>query len=188
MEDRRCDVCGEPAKVKLRGKASCADLPQFCGEVCFRVDGRSRAAAASRSGEANVLPGVMAPGDVYVTDIAATTLGNTAYRKILCTTPHMQVVAMTIGLEGEPRVAIGDGPTGEAREMHPYSAQLFRLEAGAGVVTVWDPATNVATEHELGGEVLVVVPAGTYHLITRTSCTPLQLYTVYSPPHHPPNT
>jgi len=34
--------------------------------------------------------------------------------------------------------------------------------------------------------VAAVVPAGIEHNVTNTGNSPLQLYTIYGPPHHPP--
>jgi mannose-6-phosphate isomerase-like protein (cupin superfamily) len=34
----------------------------------------------------------------------------------------------------------------------------------------------------------VLVPAGTWHNITNTGKTPMKIYTIYAPPHHPHGT
>ena len=139
----------------------------------------------------------MARGDVYTVEIGTAADVNTTYRRVLCTTPHMQVTIMTVGGDGATRVGIGEGPTGEEPEMHPFSDQLIRVERGAGTLTTWDPVTGVALETPVaeegyphavpGSKSLMVITAGTPHLIVwRSGAPPLRVYAVYSPPHHLP--
>lgn len=111
------------------------------------------------------------------------TLDNQYYRQVIYTTKFQQLVLMSIedGIEGE---------------IHPDNDQFLRIEAGKARVTL-------GTEmYELEAGDSITVPAGTYHKVdnitghSRVGIDPswkvgqdlLKLYTIYSPPHHPPNT
>ena len=108
----------------------------------------------------------------YVTDIEKKTLANKYFRAVLFTAPHSQLVVMSIA----PGDDIG-------METHPDVDQFIRIEAGKG------KAILNGKEHMLEDGSAVVVPAGTEHDIVNLSTTePLQLYTVYSPPEHAPDT
>ena len=66
-------------------------------------------------------------------------------------------------------------------ETHHGLSQFFRIESGRGVLV-----HNNKT-FRLGDGVSVIVPAETTHEIRNTHPTKsLKLYTIYSPPHHPP--
>jgi mannose-6-phosphate isomerase-like protein (cupin superfamily) len=94
---------------------------------------------------------------------------NRYFRRVLSTTPTMQVVAMSL----RPGEEIGS-------EVHPYITQFVKIEKGTGVAVM----DNIP--YELFAGVAVVIPAGTQHNIINTSRTEyLRLYTVYSPPNHP---
>jgi mannose-6-phosphate isomerase-like protein (cupin superfamily) len=95
-------------------------------------------------------------------------LNNKAFRKVLYTGQHCQLVLMTL-LPGED---IG-------KEVHGDGDQFFRFESGEGKVVI-----NGKTRAVSGGDA-VIVPAGAEHNITNTSKKkPLKLYTLYAPPHH----
>ena len=107
----------------------------------------------------------------YHGDIESDTLDNDNYRKVLSTGKHTQLVAMSI-------------PPGEdiGLETHPTIDQFFRIESGKGVSSV------DGKEFPLKDAVGLVVPAGAKHNITSTGKEPLKLYSLYSPPNHPPGT
>ena len=109
----------------------------------------------------------------YVGPIQKQTLNNTYFRQVLFTAPHSQLVVMCL----QPGEAIGD-------EVHPKVDQFFRIEQGEAKFIF-----NEKDEHAVHEGDAVVVPAGTYHNVINTSKTALlKLYTIYSPPNHPPGT
>lgn len=125
----------------------------------------------------------MSSSGTLKTNIEALTLRNGDYRRVLTTTKHIQVVVMNL----RPGEEIGN-------EVHPSTTQFFRVEGGAGNAIL----TNKATTCDDGGEETtsmfrlkpgdaLVVPPGVFHNITASDAG-LKLYTIYSPPHHPPDT
>ena len=106
------------------------------------------------------------------------TLKNRWWRKVIHTTTNMQIVIMSV-------------PVGEnlGWEQHTESDQFFRVESGNGLLeTKSSQRSKNTTTHKLSDGYAAIVPVGTWHNITNKSKTePLQLYTIYSPPHHPPN-
>jgi mannose-6-phosphate isomerase-like protein (cupin superfamily) len=108
----------------------------------------------------------------YSIDIEQRTLANDNFREVLHTAKHSQLVVMTV----QPGDEIG-------LETHQGHDQFIRIEAGEGV------AILNGERHALSDGVAVVIPAGTEHNVINTSrSTPLRLYTIYSPPEHPPGT
>lgn len=104
----------------------------------------------------------------FKNNIEETTHANDAFRKVLYTGLHMQLVVMTLA----PGEEIG-------LETHEENDQFFRFEQGTGTVVVGE------TTYEVRDGDAVIVPAGTPHNVTNASTTePLKLYTLYSPPHH----
>ena len=63
-------------------------------------------------------------------------------------------------------------------EVHKETSQFIRVDAGEGYVVL----DGVRTPIKDGSA--IVVPAGTEHNVVNTGKTPLQIYTVYAPPHH----
>lgn len=108
----------------------------------------------------------------YSIDIEARTLANDKFREVLYTAKNSQLVVMTL----RPGEEIG-------LEKHEGHDQFIRVEAGEGV------AILDGERHALADGVAVVVPAGTEHNVINTSTSaPMRLYTLYSPPEHPPGT
>jgi mannose-6-phosphate isomerase-like protein (cupin superfamily) len=100
-------------------------------------------------------------------DILQAAWTNDAFRRVVLTGEHEQVVVMTIPPGGE----IGD-------EVHGDTDQILAFLDGRG-------------EAHLDGEVSQVVPndlvfvrAGTRHNFVNTGDTPLRLITIYAPPAH----
>ena len=109
----------------------------------------------------------------FVGPVEKLTLENTYFRQVLCTGEHSQLVVMCLA----PGEDIGD-------EVHPHVDQFFRIEKGEARFVLNEKQEHVARDGDA-----VVVPAGTYHNVINSSQTaPLKLYTVYSPPNHPPGT
>lgn len=104
----------------------------------------------------------------YKVNIETETTANTNFRRVLYTGHNTQLVLMSIA----PGSEIGS-------EVHPDNDQFFRFEAGHGRVTIDE------TVYEVGDGDVVIVPSGSQHNVENVSDSePLQLYTLYSPPHH----
>jgi mannose-6-phosphate isomerase-like protein (cupin superfamily) len=104
----------------------------------------------------------------YHSNISDVTESNNYFRRVIATTPNMQLVVMSI----KPGEDIG-------YEIHPYITQFFRIEQGEGVAIVDGVAYN------LRKDIALVVPLNTEHNIINTSSTEsLKLYTIYTPPNH----
>ncbi len=108
----------------------------------------------------------------YLTNIERKSLENDCFREVLFTGPHSQLVVMSLA----PGEDIG-------LETHDDVDQFIRVEAGRG------KAVLNGEEHDLEDGSAVVIPAGTRHnIINGSPDEPLKLYTIYSPPEHPPGT
>lgn len=108
----------------------------------------------------------------FCANIARDTLENENFRKVLFTSPHSQLVVMSL----LPNEEIG-------MEVHPDNDQFIRIESGTGKAIIGED------EFDLNDDDAVVIPAGTNHNIINTSSThPMKLYTIYSPAHHPEGT
>jgi mannose-6-phosphate isomerase-like protein (cupin superfamily) len=111
--------------------------------------------------------------DAYVGSIERATLNNPFFRQVLFTADHCQLVVMCL----QPGEEIGD-------EVHHGTDQFFRVEEGEAKFIFQEVEENL-----VGNGDAVVVPAGTWHNVINASPTkPLRLYTIYSPPNHPPGT
>jgi mannose-6-phosphate isomerase-like protein (cupin superfamily) len=109
----------------------------------------------------------------YAGPIESHTLKNTYFRQVLFTGKHAQLVVMCL----QPGEEIG-------KEVHPDVDQFFRIEQGEARFVF-----NETEEHLVRDADAVVVPAGTTHnVINASKTTPLNLYTIYSPPNHPDGT
>lgn len=103
----------------------------------------------------------------YYGNIEDLTVANDAFRKVLYTAKHCQLVLMSLPLGGE----IG-------AEVHPDHDQFFRFEAGEGQVVIDDTVYDVTD-----GDA-IIVPAGADHNVINTGDEPLKFYTIYGPAHH----
>ncbi len=107
----------------------------------------------------------------YFENIETLTKNNNNYRKVISTNSYIQLVLMSL----KPGEEIG-------LEVHPYLDQFFRIEKGEGQATIG------TKEYPLKNGSVIIVPAGTQHNIKNMSETDsLKLYSIYSPPNHPPN-
>jgi mannose-6-phosphate isomerase-like protein (cupin superfamily) len=108
----------------------------------------------------------------YVGPIQKQTEDNDNFRKVLFTGKHAQLVLMSI--------AVGDDI---GVETHDDVDQFFRIDGGKGAVIM------EGERHSVEDGDAFIVPAGTKHNVINTSeSEPLRLYSVYSPPNHPPGT
>ena len=104
-------------------------------------------------------------------DIVAAALSNDAFRRVVQTGDHEQVVIMTIVAGGE----IGD-------EVHPDTDQVFIFVEGRGEAKIDGESRAV------GPNDLVFVHAGSRHNFLNRGDGPLRLITIYAPPAHAPGT
>jgi len=110
----------------------------------------------------------------YFSSIEKETLKNNNFRKILFTGKHHQLVVMSL----LPNEEIGN-------EIHKKVDQFFRVEGGEARFVVDNGKEKRIAKN---GDV-VIIPAGTFHNVINNSKTKkLKLYTIYSPPNHPPGT
>lgn len=108
----------------------------------------------------------------YADNIEEKTLANEYFREVLYTGTYAQLVVMCLKAGEE----IG-------MEVHKTVDQFFRFENGEGKVII------NGEEHLVKNGSAVIVPAGSEHNVINTSQTDsLKLYTIYSPPNHPPGT
>ena len=104
-------------------------------------------------------------------DIVAAAWSNEAFRRVILTGIHQQVVVMTI----PPGAEIGD-------EIHPDTDQALAFVDGQGEARLDGESADV------GPNDLVFVRAGTRHNFVNTGDRPLRLITIYAPPEHAPGT
>jgi len=72
-------------------------------------------------------------------------------------------------------------------EAHPETDQFLRLDGGSGRVQMGSAQDELSFDKEVSDGWCVLVPAGTWHKITNTGATPMQVYTIYAPAHHAPD-
>jgi mannose-6-phosphate isomerase-like protein (cupin superfamily) len=109
-------------------------------------------------------------------DIERATKENTNYRSVAWSGRYLQVTLMSIPVGG----SIG-------LEAHPQTDQFLRLDAGHGLVQMGAAKDKLTFEKEVSNGWCVLVPAGTWHNITNTGTTPMQVYAIYAPAHHAPD-
>lgn len=108
----------------------------------------------------------------FIDNIEELTINNSNFRKVLFTGPKSQLVVMNL----KPGENIG-------MEVHPNVDQFIRIESGEGKAILNGEETDIKDDFA------VVIPAGTEHDIVNTSNEEeMKLYTIYSPPEHPPET
>lgn len=113
----------------------------------------------------------------WVGDIEKETLDNETFRTVLFTGEHTQLTVMSI----EPGDDIG-------REVHEHNDQFIRIEQGAARVELSASEDGVDETHDVEADWAFIVPAGMWHNVVNTGDGELMLYSLYSPPEHPPNT
>lgn len=95
---------------------------------------------------------------------------NKYYRRVIFTTPQMQLVAMSI----TPM------DVGIKEETHSGTTQFFCIVEGEGALI-----TNGEHKEMYYAGDAFIVPAGLKHEIVQLGQEPLKLYTIYTPPEHP---
>jgi len=113
----------------------------------------------------------------FVVDIEDLTLGNENFRTAVWTGTHFQLTLMTIPVGGDVGL-----------EVHAETDQFLRLEQGEAKVLMGPAKDKLSQEWRASDDWAIVVPAGTWHNIVNVGQTPLKLYSIYAPPHHPHGT
>jgi len=104
-----------------------------------------------------------------ISNINKLAMDNNAYRKVIHTSSHMQLVLMSL-MPGE------DVPL----ETHDTHDQFFHVVSGMCIIHA-----NGA-EYKLSSGMIMIVKAGTpHHVKNLSNKDKLKLYTIYSPPEHP---
>ncbi len=109
-------------------------------------------------------------------DIERAAKENTSYRSVAWSGRYLQVTLMSIPAGGD----IG-------LEAHPETDQFLRLEAGIGRVQMGCAKDELTFEMDVSDGWCALVPAGSWHNITNTGPTPMQVYAIYAPSHHAPD-
>jgi mannose-6-phosphate isomerase-like protein (cupin superfamily) len=113
----------------------------------------------------------------YVVNIQEAANQNYNFRLALWTGTYLQLTLMTI-FAGDD---IG-------LEMHPDVDQFLRIEEGQGIIMMGNNRKNLGYKRKVYPGDVVFIPAGTWHNLTNTGCTPIKLYSIYAPPEHPHGT
>jgi len=113
----------------------------------------------------------------FAIDINKATLANDTYRTALWTGKNLQLTLMSI----DPFDDIG-------LEVHPDNDQFLRIEKGQGIFQFGTTQHNLQYQQNVYDDYAIFVPAGTWHNIINTGNTPMKIYSVYAPPHHPHGT
>ena len=103
----------------------------------------------------------------FVDNIEALTEENELFRKVLYTGRNLQLVLMAI----QPGDEIGE-------EVHDDRDQFFRVEAGAGTISI------DGVDHPVKADDGIIVPQGARHNVIASGSEVLKLYTIYGPPEH----
>ncbi len=112
-----------------------------------------------------------------VINIDNATSDNQYFRSTLWTGNHLQVTLMSIDVGDE----IG-------AEVHGDTDQFIRIEGGRAKVLIGNSAEEFYYQRIIDENYAVIIPAGTWHNIVNIGTSPLKLYSIYSPPHHPAGT
>ena len=104
-------------------------------------------------------------------------LSNGNYRAALWTGKYLQLTLMNIKVQGE----IG-------LEIHHDTDQFLKIEYGYGLVKMGKCKNKLDYVKRVQSGYAVFVPAGIWHNLINIGSTPLKLYSIYAPPHHPRGT
>ena len=109
-----------------------------------------------------------------VVDIERFTKSNQNYRTALWTGEHLQVTLMCIPAGGD----IG-------AEVHCDTDQLLYIESGCALAVTGSCRNQMTCRRKATEGCAVIIPAGTWHNLVNIGNTPLKVYSIYAPPHHP---
>jgi mannose-6-phosphate isomerase-like protein (cupin superfamily) len=113
----------------------------------------------------------------WVGDIERETVENTTFRTAVFTGEHTQLTVMRLA----PGEDIG-------REAHTDRDQFLLIEQGEGRVELGRTEETVDETHDVSADWAIIIPAGVWHNLVNTGSDELKLYSLYSPPEHPPGT
>jgi mannose-6-phosphate isomerase-like protein (cupin superfamily) len=113
----------------------------------------------------------------WVQNIEQATLDNDNFRTVLFTGDQTQLTVMSLG----PGEEIG-------LEAHDDIDQFLRVESGNARVEFGSSQDSIDETHDVEDDWAVIVPAGVWHNVVNTGDGELKLYSLYSPPEHPPET
>ena len=113
----------------------------------------------------------------WIGDIEKLTLDNQNFRTVVFTGGHTQLTLMRL-LPGEE---IG-------WESHGHLDQFLRIEEGTGELDLGTTEDAVDETHPVEDDWAMIIPAGTWHNVRNVGEGELKLYSLYSPPEHPPET
>ena len=105
------------------------------------------------------------------------TRSNMYYRKEVWTGEYLQLTVMSIPVGGEVGL-----------EIHNENDQFIGVEHGVASVYFGATKQGVKFVGNVNPNYVIIVPAGTWHNIINEGGTPLKIYSVYAPPHHPKGT
>ncbi len=111
----------------------------------------------------------------FVVNINRAANQNNNYRSALWTGNYLQLTLMSI----QDEIGI---------EVHSENDQFFRIEDGYGLVMIGNSRDALNERIKVNKDSAIFIPAGTWHNIINCGRTPLKLYTIYAPPHHPHGT
>lgn len=113
----------------------------------------------------------------YVVNIHEAANQNYNFRLALWTGNYLQLTLMNIHAGEDVGL-----------EMHPDVDQFLRIEEGQGLVLMGNNKYNLWFQKKVYPGYVIFVPAGIWHNLINTGCTPLKLYSIYAPPEHPHGT
>jgi mannose-6-phosphate isomerase-like protein (cupin superfamily) len=96
---------------------------------------------------------------------------------VLFTGAHTQLTVMRLG----PGEDIG-------LESHPDNDQFLRIEAGQGRAELGPAEDSIEETYAVEDDWAIIIPAGIWHNVVNTGAGDMKLYSLYSPPEHPPET
>ena len=102
---------------------------------------------------------------------------NKYFRKEIWTGEHLQITVMSLPVGGEVGL-----------EQHNENDQMLGVEYGVASVYAGQTKAGVRFLGNVNPDYVIVIPAGTWHNVINEGTTPLKLYSVYAPPHHPKGT
>ena len=109
----------------------------------------------------------------FVANLEEAARNNENYRTTLWTGQYFQITLMSIA----PGHDVG-------LEVHHETDQFLRIEQGTATVYLGESKKSLKSWPANNNDA-IIVPAGTWHNIVNTGETPLKIYSIYSPPHHP---
>jgi len=73
-------------------------------------------------------------------------------------------------------------------EVHTKDDQFLCIVEGQGIVQMGPSRGNLTFRQPVFVNTAIFIPAGTWHNVTNIGRTPMKLYSIYAPPHHPHGT